>query len=99
MTQTNVENIGPSEKEILCGRLIDRSVRPLFPDDYKCETQLVCNMLSVDSINLPDVLAINAASAALSLSDIPWAGPVGAVRYAQTVSTSTNFPFLPVRIV
>lgn len=80
-----VNHIGPSEKEILSGRLIDRSVRPLFHDDYRCETQLVCNMLAVDAMHLPDVLAINAASAALSLSDIPWNGPIGAVRY--------NFPF------
>lgn len=64
----------------MSARLIDRSLRPLFPEDFKCETQLVCNMLAVDSMNLPDVLAINAASAALSLSDIPWNGPVGAVR-------------------
>lgn len=75
--------MGPSEKEILSARLIDRSLRPLFPAEFKCETQLVCNMLSVDPINLPDVLAINAASAALSISDIPWAGPIGAVRYAN----------------
>lgn len=71
---------GPTEKEILSGRLIDRSIRPLFPADFKSDTQLVCNMLAVDSANLPDVLAINAASAALSLSDIPWNGPIGAVR-------------------
>lgn len=72
--------VGPSEKEILTARLIDRSLRPLFPDAYKCETQLVCNMLAIDSSHLPDVLAINAASTALSISDIPWNGPVGAVR-------------------
>lgn len=72
--------LGPSEKEILCGRLVDRSVRCLFPDAFKCETQLVCNQLAVDASNLPDVLAINAASTAISLSDIPWNGPVGAVR-------------------
>lgn len=71
---------GPSEKEILCGRLIDRSLRPLFSQDFRNETQIVCNLLSVDSMNLPDVQAINAASAALSLSNIPWNGPVGAVR-------------------
>lgn len=72
--------LGPSEKEILTARLIDRSLRPLFPDEFKCETQLVCNMLAIDSMHLPDVLAINAASTALSLSDIPWNGPVAAVR-------------------
>lgn len=72
--------LGPSEKEILSGRLVDRSVRPLFPSDYRCETQLVCNMLAMDAVHPPDVLAINAASAALTVSDIPWNGPVGAVR-------------------
>lgn len=72
--------MGPSEKEILAARLVDRSVRPLFPAEFRYDTQLVCNMLAIDSSNLPDVQAINAASAALSLSDIPWNGPVGAVR-------------------
>lgn len=72
--------MGASEKEILSARLIDRSLRPLFPAEYKTETQLVCNLLAVDSNNLPDVQAINAASAALCLSDIPFGGPVAAVR-------------------
>jgi polyribonucleotide nucleotidyltransferase len=91
--------LGPSEKEILTSRLIDRSIRPLFPPGLKhyiCtnrikfqhrlfsgfnyETQLMCNLLAVDSVNDPDIVSINAASAALSLSDIPWNGPVGACR-------------------
>ncbi|XP_055626308.1 polyribonucleotide nucleotidyltransferase 1, mitochondrial [Toxorhynchites rutilus septentrionalis] len=72
--------LGPSEKEILAARLVDRSVRPLFPAEFRCDTQLVCNMLAIDASNLPDVQAINAASAALALSDIPWNGPIGAVR-------------------
>ncbi|KAI8045526.1 polyribonucleotide nucleotidyltransferase 1, mitochondrial [Drosophila gunungcola] len=72
--------LGPSEKEILSARLIDRSLRPLFHKDYRTETQLVCNMLAMDAVHSPDVLAINAASMALSLSDIPWNGPIGAVR-------------------
>ncbi|XP_068893195.1 polyribonucleotide nucleotidyltransferase 1, mitochondrial [Tenebrio molitor] len=72
--------LGPTEKEILTSRLIDRSLRPLFPDRFNYDTQVVCNMLAVDSVNNPDVASINAASAALSLSDIPWNGPVGAVR-------------------
>ncbi|EDW83255.1 uncharacterized protein Dwil_GK22421 [Drosophila willistoni] len=72
--------LGPSEKEILSARLIDRSLRPLFAKEYRNETQLVCNMLSMDAVHSPDVLAINAASMALSLSDIPWNGPIGAVR-------------------
>ncbi|XP_036323635.1 polyribonucleotide nucleotidyltransferase 1, mitochondrial [Rhagoletis pomonella] len=72
--------LGPSEKEILSARLIDRTVRPLFPSDFRTETQLVCNILSMDAIYSPDVLAINSASVAISLSDIPWNGPIGAVR-------------------
>uniref|UniRef100_A0A1B0GPF7 polyribonucleotide nucleotidyltransferase n=1 Tax=Phlebotomus papatasi TaxID=29031 RepID=A0A1B0GPF7_PHLPP len=72
--------LGPSEKEILSARLIDRSVRPMFSSDFRYETQVVCNLLAVDHANLPDVCAVNAASAALSVSDIPWNGPVGAVR-------------------
>lgn len=72
--------LGSSEKEILSARLVDRSIRPLFPKNFRCETQLVCNVLSIDSMNKPDVDAINAASTALHLSDIPWNGPIGAVR-------------------
>ncbi|KAJ4434670.1 Polyribonucleotide nucleotidyltransferase 1, mitochondrial [Periplaneta americana] len=72
--------LGPTEKEILTSRLIDRSLRPLFPDGYYYETQVMCNLLAVDGVNDPDILSINAASAALSLSDIPWNGPIGAVR-------------------
>lgn len=72
--------LGPSEREILTSRVIDRSIRPLFPENFQCETQIMCNMLAVDGVNNPDVISINAASAALSLSDIPWNGPVGAVR-------------------
>lgn len=72
--------LGTSEREILSARLVDRSIRPLFPKDYRCDTQLVCNVLSVDSMFQPDVTAINAASAALHFSDIPWNGPIGAVR-------------------
>ncbi|XP_055679387.1 polyribonucleotide nucleotidyltransferase 1, mitochondrial [Lutzomyia longipalpis] len=72
--------LGPSEKEILSARLIDRSVRPLFSQDFRYETQIVCNLLAVDNANLPDICAVNAASAALSVSDIPWNGPIGAVR-------------------
>lgn len=72
--------IGVSEKEILSSRLIDRSIRPLFPANFNCETQLVCNMLALDSVYMPDVLSINAASFALAISDIPWMGSVGAVR-------------------
>ncbi|KAL5008315.1 hypothetical protein ScPMuIL_013896 [Solemya velum] len=72
--------LGPTEKEILTSRMIDRSIRPMFPSGYMCETQVMCNLLAVDGANDPDIVCINAASAALSLSDIPWNGPVGAVR-------------------
>jgi polyribonucleotide nucleotidyltransferase len=70
----------PSDNEILTSRLIDRSVRPLFPEDYMDEVQVVVNPLSIDGENEPEILGIIAASAALRLSDIPWNGPVGAVR-------------------
>lgn len=72
--------IGSSEREILTSRVVDRSLRPLFKPGYLYETQIVCNLMSVDGVNDPEVVAINAASAALSASDIPWSEPVGAVR-------------------
>ena len=70
----------PSDDAILTGRLIDRSIRPLFPKDYKNEVQIVVTVLSVDGENEPDVLAINAVSTALAISPIPWNGPIAAVR-------------------
>jgi polyribonucleotide nucleotidyltransferase len=70
----------PSEREILTCRQIDRPIRPLFPEGFRNETQVIALVLSADTENDPDVLAINAASAALTLSDIPFHGPVGAVR-------------------
>src|SRR5213083_2480242 len=70
----------PSEREILTSRQIDRPVRPLFPDGFRCETQVISLVLSADTENDPDVLGINGASCALCLSDIPFQGPVGAVR-------------------
>lgn len=72
--------LGPTESEILTSRVIDRSIRPLFPEGFYYDTHIMCNMLAVDGINDPDVIAINGASAALSISDIPWNGPVGAIR-------------------
>ena len=69
----------PSEKEILISRLIDRRIRPLIPDDYSYETQIVALVLSHDQENDTHTLAVCAASAALSLSDIPFNGPIGAV--------------------
>jgi polyribonucleotide nucleotidyltransferase len=70
----------PVKKEILTCRLIDRPIRPLFPDGFRNEVQVVCLVISGDPSNDPDVLAMNGASAALCLSGIPFAGPVGAVR-------------------
>ncbi|KAK1170489.1 polyribonucleotide nucleotidyltransferase 1, mitochondrial-like [Acipenser oxyrinchus oxyrinchus] len=72
--------LGTTDNEILTSRLIDRSIRPLFPAGYFYDTQVLCNLLAVDGVNDPDVLAINGASAALAVSDIPWNGPIGAVR-------------------
>lgn len=70
----------PSEKETLTSRIIDRPLRPLFPDAYRRETQVQCLTLSADLENDPDIVAVIAASAALSVSDIPFMGPIGAVR-------------------
>src|SRR5437763_14007188 len=70
----------PSEREILTSRQIDRPIRPLFPDGFRSETQVIAFVLSADTNNDPDVLGINAASAAITISDIPFGGPVGAVR-------------------
>ncbi len=70
----------PSEKETLVSRLIDRPIRPLFPDGYKNDTQVVITVLSHDLENDPDVVSMVAASAALTLSGVPFMGPVGAAR-------------------
>jgi polyribonucleotide nucleotidyltransferase len=73
----------PSEREILTSRQIDRPIRPLFPEGFRCETQVIAMVLSADTTNDPDVLGINGASVALSVSDIPFHGPIGAVRVGQ----------------
>lgn len=73
----------PSDDAILTARLIDRSIRPLFPKEYKKEVQIVVTVLSVDGENDPDTLSIIAVSAALSISPIPWGGPVSAVRIGR----------------
>lgn len=72
----------PSEGEILTGRVIDRSIRPLFDQSSRNDVQVLVSPLSYDGVNEPEILAIIAASAAISLSDYPWEGPVGAVRIA-----------------
>jgi polyribonucleotide nucleotidyltransferase len=70
----------PNEKEVLTCRMIDRPVRPLFPDGYRFETQIVGSVISADLDNDPDVIAITGASCALYLSDIPFENPIAAVR-------------------
>ena len=70
----------PTENAILSARMVDRSIRSLFDDDLRYDVHVVATVLSVDQVNPPSVLAINAASAALMLSEIPWDGPIGAVR-------------------
>ena len=70
----------PNDDEILTARLIDRSIRPLFPKEYKMDVQVICTVMSVDLENSPDMVAAVAVSAALSASTIPWGGPVGIVR-------------------
>src|SRR5580704_7855406 len=73
----------PTEKEILTARMIDRPCRPLFPEGFYNDTQIIAILLSADVVNDPDMLAINGASAALALSDIPWHDPIAAVRVAR----------------
>ena len=73
----------PSEKEILTCRMTDRPLRPLFPKGYLYDTQIIATLLSADGENDSDMLAINGASAALCVSDIPFGGPVGAVRVGR----------------
>jgi len=73
----------PSEKETLTSRLIDRPIRPLFPKGYRCETQVIATVLSMDQENDADTLAMVGASAAIHLSDVPFAGPIAAVRVGR----------------
>src|SRR5947209_1709784 len=73
----------PSEKETLVSRLIDRPIRPLFPEGYRNDTQVVVTVLAHDLENDPDILAMVATSAALTLSGIPFMGPIGAARVGQ----------------
>src|SRR3954462_718578 len=73
----------PSEKETLTSRMIDRPLRPLFPQGYFYDTQIISLLLSADGENDPDILALNGGSAAPCVSDIPFAGPIGAVRVGR----------------
>src|SRR5437588_6067160 len=73
----------PTEAAILAARLTDRPIRPLFPKGYRSEVQVISTVMSADQENDPALLSIIGASAALSLSQIPWEGPVGAVRVGR----------------
>ncbi|KAJ0962507.1 hypothetical protein J5N97_027629 [Dioscorea zingiberensis] len=73
----------PKERELLCGRIIDRPIRPLFPAGFYHEVQVMASVLSSDGNQDPDVMAANATSAALMLSDIPWNGPIGMIRVGR----------------
>ncbi len=77
----------PSDKEVLTSRLTDRPIRPLFPKDFINEVQIIIYVLSADQTNQQDIVAINAASAALSVSGLPFNGPVGAVKVGRVEGT------------
>jgi polyribonucleotide nucleotidyltransferase len=83
----------PSERETLTSRLIDRPIRPLFPDGFFNEVQVICTVLSFDHENDPDLVALIGASAALSISGIPFAGPVGCARVGYQNNSYVLNPF------
>src|SRR5215472_18032293 len=80
------------DEEILTSRLIDRPCRPLFPEGFRNDTQVIATVLSSDKDNPTDVLAMTGASAALHISDIPWSGPTAAVRVARVDGEFVAFP-------
>ncbi|HWL88040.1 MAG TPA: polyribonucleotide nucleotidyltransferase, partial [Polyangiaceae bacterium] len=80
------------DEEILTSRLIDRPCRPLFPEGFKKDTQVIATVFSSDKINPTDVLALTGASAALHISDIPWAGPLAGIRVARVNGEFVVFP-------
>jgi polyribonucleotide nucleotidyltransferase len=77
----------PSEEAVLVGRMIDRAIRPYFPKDFRREIQVVLTVFSFDEENDPDFPALIAASAALSISNIPWDGPIAALRIAKNIGS------------
>ena len=85
----------PTMKEILTSRLTDRPIRPLFPEGYVEEVQIMSNVLAVDGVNDPDVLSIIGASAALSLAPVPFQGPIAAVRVGMI---DEKFILMPTRV-
>src|SRR5580700_7909555 len=80
------------DEEILTSRMIDRPCRPLFPEGYKNDTQIIATVLSSDKVNPTDVLAVTGASAALHISDIPWGGPLVGVRVSRVDGELISFP-------
>src|SRR5262245_23589156 len=80
------------DDEILTSRLIDRRCRPRFPDGFKADPQIIATVLSSDKTNPTDVLALTGASAALHISDIPWAGPIVGVRVARVNGDFIAYP-------
>ncbi|HWB82197.1 MAG TPA: polyribonucleotide nucleotidyltransferase [Nannocystaceae bacterium] len=82
----------PTEAEILTCRVIDRPVRPLFPKGYRYDTQIIGHVLSHDKVHEPDVLAITGASAALTISEAPWEGPIAGIRVARVGGKLVAFP-------
>ncbi len=80
------------DEEILTSRLIDRPCRPLFPEGFRKDTQVIATVLSSDKDNPTDALAMTAASAALHISDIPWGGPFAAVRVARVKGELVAYP-------
>ncbi|KKP73791.1 MAG: Polyribonucleotide nucleotidyltransferase [Candidatus Roizmanbacteria bacterium GW2011_GWA2_35_19] len=77
----------PSDEAVLTGRLIDRSIRPLFPKSYKKQVQVVITLLSIDGVNAPEILSAIAVSAALSVSSVPWSGPISTARIGYVTSS------------
>ncbi len=84
----------PSDEAVLTGRLIDRSIRPLFPKEFKNDVQVVITVLSVDGENEPDILSLIAVSATLAISPIPWNGPIGAIRVGLVKDEAGNAEYI-----
>lgn len=84
----------PSDEEVLVARLVDRSIRPLFPKEYNKDVQVVLTVLSSDLQHIPDMVAATAASAAIAVSPIPWMGPIGTVRVATQDGKFVTNPLL-----
>lgn len=80
----------PSDDAVLIGRLIDRSIRPLFPKNYKKQVQVVATLLSVDGVNSPEIVSAISASAAVHLSCIPWAGPIATIRMGYIITNGNG---------